>query len=109
MKQWGFEKNTSASDMKFILMKGEKRKRDEGKETMFYIRNRVIDKIKLERFKKRKFVRKTSDVSALAGVYIGRGLMTMLILYMGVSNTSSRPILYTTTTRNSIAYNITRF
>ena len=54
LKLWGFEKNVPARDMRLIVAMVEKRKREEGKETRVYFKDRLVEPKKMERFKKRK-------------------------------------------------------
>jgi hypothetical protein len=61
LKEWGFQKNLPASDMAILVSKREKRLRDDGKDTTFYLKSGLegsdlveVRVEKLENFKKRK-------------------------------------------------------
>jgi hypothetical protein len=54
LKEWKFEKNIAAADMRVLIAKGEKRKRDEGKKTKFFHSGTEIKPERFENFKKRK-------------------------------------------------------
>lgn len=70
---WGFEKNVAARDMKIIVALVEKRKREEGKETRVYFKDRLVEPKKMERFKKRKLAMHDAEQDTLsAGKQIGR-------------------------------------
>ncbi|MCJ1306284.1 hypothetical protein MMC08_009104 [Hypocenomyce scalaris] len=53
LKQWKFEKNLKASDMKILVAKAYKRAREDNKGTKFRFRGREMDREKMDRFKKR--------------------------------------------------------
>ncbi|KAH7327110.1 Clr5 domain-containing protein [Rhexocercosporidium sp. MPI-PUGE-AT-0058] len=54
IKEWKFEKNLPANEMKFIAAKADKRKAEDGKETIFFRGNIMIGLERLRNFKKRK-------------------------------------------------------
>jgi Clr5 domain len=61
LKEWGFQKNIPASDMAILVSKSQKRLREEGKDTIFYLKSGLegsdLVEVKIERlesFKKRK-------------------------------------------------------
>ncbi|KAH8763489.1 hypothetical protein F5882DRAFT_467335 [Hyaloscypha sp. PMI_1271] len=54
LKEWGFEKYLSKSDMVIIAAKAEKRRREEGKETVFYQGKTRISDDKIGNFKRRR-------------------------------------------------------
>lgn len=54
IKEWNFEKNLPANEMAFIAAKAEKRRADEGKETIFFRGDMWIGPERIENFKKRK-------------------------------------------------------
>ncbi len=69
LKEWKFEKNISATDMKVLVAKCGKRKRDEGKDTTFFHMGMEIPSEKLENFKKRKPTQKMEVASPTAGMW----------------------------------------
>lgn len=58
LKEWNFEKYFPATIMSFAVAKTEKRKNDEGKDTIFYHGESVIPSEKIEHFKRRKMSNK---------------------------------------------------
>ena len=54
LKEWSFEKYLPAADLNIMIVKAEKRRREEGKETAFFHGNVQIKPEKFENFKKRK-------------------------------------------------------
>ncbi|KAG4440767.1 hypothetical protein IFR05_003754 [Cadophora sp. M221] len=54
IKEWNFEKNLPANEMAFIAAKAEKRKAEDGKETVFYRGDVWIGPERIENFKKRR-------------------------------------------------------
>ncbi|KAH7379808.1 hypothetical protein BKA64DRAFT_236943 [Cadophora sp. MPI-SDFR-AT-0126] len=54
MKEWNFEKNLPANEMAFIAAKADKRKADEGKDTVFFRGDIKIESERIDNFKKRK-------------------------------------------------------
>ncbi|KAI6710695.1 hypothetical protein JHW43_006753 [Diplocarpon mali] len=54
LKEWNFEKYFPSAIMSFAVAKREKRKIDEGKETVFYHGDSLIPSEKIEHFKRRK-------------------------------------------------------
>ncbi len=66
LKEWGYEKHLSQSDMKILVAKGEKRLREEGKGTDFFHHGIEVPKKKIETFKKRKVVRESDPASPSA-------------------------------------------
>lgn len=56
LKQWGFKKNLSATNMQFIVAKSTKRHREEGKETIFFHKGSHITANRIEAFKKRRWI-----------------------------------------------------
>ena len=70
LKEWGFEKYLSANSMKVIVAKSDKRKLDEGKETVFYHHGAKITSARIETFKKRKATEDMDVVWSNAGKYL---------------------------------------
>ncbi|MCJ1401839.1 hypothetical protein MMC11_005056 [Xylographa trunciseda] len=60
---WGFTKNIPASHMSILAAKARKRRADEGKETHFYVHERLLDPSKFIRFTKREPVEGENDVA----------------------------------------------
>ncbi len=54
LKEWNFEKYLNRRDMSTLVAKAKKRKRDEGKETIFAHHGIEIGKEKFDNFKRRK-------------------------------------------------------
>jgi hypothetical protein len=54
LKEWGFEKYLSRSDMAVIAAKANKRYREESRETVFYHGETRISKERLDNFKRRR-------------------------------------------------------
>ncbi|PBP22199.1 hypothetical protein BUE80_DR006984 [Diplocarpon rosae] len=54
LKEWNFEKYFPSAIMSFAVAKREKRKNDEGKETIFYHGDSLIPPEKIDHFKRRK-------------------------------------------------------
>ena len=67
LKEWGFEKHISATDMSIIVAKAEKRVREEGKETVFFHGQSEITPQRIERFKRRKTTKAVEDMLPSAG------------------------------------------
>ena len=63
LKEWSFEKYLPADSMKVIVAKANKRKLDEGKETVFFHHGVKVASTRIETFKKRK-VTKDVDVDS---------------------------------------------
>ncbi|KAL2060740.1 hypothetical protein VTL71DRAFT_9382 [Oculimacula yallundae] len=63
LKEWNFEKYFPATIMSFAVAKTEKRKNDEGKETIFYHGDSLIPSEKIEHFKRRKMSSKARIAS----------------------------------------------
>jgi hypothetical protein len=70
LKEWGYEKHLSKSQMKSIVAKVEKRLRDEGKDTVIFHNGVKMPVEKLENFKRRKTVRQSEPVSLVAGMVL---------------------------------------
>ena len=68
LSQWGISKNVPASYMKILAAKARKRKVVEGKETHFYVHERLLDPSKLIRFNGRKAAKKEDDLAIEAGL-----------------------------------------
>ncbi|MCJ1438694.1 hypothetical protein MMC27_008084 [Xylographa pallens] len=65
-KLWGFDKNVPARDMGVIVALVEKRKREDGKDSLIFFKGRSIKTIKMERYKRRKMVPGAiEDITAL--------------------------------------------
>jgi len=64
LKEWNFDKHLSQTDMAVIVSKGEKRTREEGKETLFFHGGLQIRPEKLENFKRRKILTSVPSPSA---------------------------------------------
>ncbi|MCJ1403929.1 hypothetical protein MMC11_007152 [Xylographa trunciseda] len=56
-KLWGFDKNVPARDMGAIVALVEKRKREDGKDSLVFFKGRPINPLKMERYKRRKMDR----------------------------------------------------
>jgi len=54
IKEWKFEKNFTAAEMKFITTKQQTRAREQGKLTTFYKNGIRVNSRKIEKFAKRK-------------------------------------------------------
>lgn len=54
LKEWNFEKNIPAKEMGAMVEIAEKRKREEGKDTIFRRGGLIVPHDKFESFKKRK-------------------------------------------------------
>lgn len=64
---WGFDKNIPARDMGLIVNIVEKRKREHGKETQVFFKERPVHPKKLERFKRRKLQTEPIEKSSFQG------------------------------------------
>jgi hypothetical protein len=74
MQEWGFEKNIPAKEMKFMATKAWKRELEEGKETLFCRNGTVVDRGKVEMFKKQKLNSENSFViRSIPGEFCSRG------------------------------------
>jgi hypothetical protein len=62
MKEWNFNKNLPATSMNIMIAKAEKRRREEGKETMFRHGDLLIRPEKFENFKKRKTTKVVAEI-----------------------------------------------
>ncbi|CZS97693.1 uncharacterized protein RAG0_06645 [Rhynchosporium agropyri] len=63
LKEWNFEKYFPATIMSFAVAKTEKRKVDEGKDTVFFHGDSLIPSEKIEHFKRRKMSSKARKAS----------------------------------------------
>ena len=54
IRDWELEKNISASSMRFVISKRNKRAQDDHKETVFYYYNNEIDDERIDRFVRRQ-------------------------------------------------------
>ncbi|MCJ1434646.1 hypothetical protein MMC27_004015 [Xylographa pallens] len=63
LSQWGISKNIPASHMKILAAKSRKRKAVEGKDTHFYVHERLLEPSKLIRFNGRKPAKKEDDLA----------------------------------------------
>jgi hypothetical protein len=68
LKEWKFDKYISAGDMSILVAKGEKRARQEDKETVFYRGAFEIKAERLEQFKRRKATKNIAPASPSAGM-----------------------------------------
>ena len=68
LNQWGISKNIRASHMNILAAKARKRKAVEGKDTHFYVHERLLDPSKLIRFNARKSVKNEDDFATRAGL-----------------------------------------
>lgn len=68
LKDWGFEKYVSASDMRILIAKAEKRAIEENKDTIFFNGGCQIPQEKIDLFKRRKATKKTAPASPSAGM-----------------------------------------
>ncbi|MCJ1284557.1 hypothetical protein MMC26_003890 [Xylographa opegraphella] len=64
LRRWGISKNVPAPDMDIIAAKARKRKAVEGKDTHFYVHERLLDPSKLVRFNGRKPVKHKDSIAA---------------------------------------------
>ncbi|MCJ1479808.1 hypothetical protein MMC13_008494 [Lambiella insularis] len=64
--RWGFCKNSPATEMKLLAGKAYERKAKEGKATLFYIHDRLVDPVKLKRFVKRYHLTEQENTSSSA-------------------------------------------
>ena len=67
IKEWRFDKYVDSNEMNFIVAKGQKRRRDEGKETVFFRGQSEITSRKIESFKKRRPIDDKETMSPCAG------------------------------------------
>lgn len=67
LKDWGFEKYVSASDMRILIAKAEKRAIEENKDTIFFNRGCEIPQEKIDLFKRRKVTKQAAPASPSAG------------------------------------------
>ncbi|KAE9378380.1 hypothetical protein N431DRAFT_541859 [Stipitochalara longipes BDJ] len=65
LKEWGFEKNLSESDMRIVVAKVDKRKMA-GKETSVFLNGVQMPTTKIDNFKRRKTVRESDPASPSA-------------------------------------------
>jgi len=63
LKEWNFEKYFPSAIMSFAVAKTEKRKNEEGKDTIFYHGESKIPSEKIEHFKRRKMSNKARIAS----------------------------------------------
>jgi hypothetical protein len=68
LKDWGFEKYVSASDMRILIAKAEKRAKEENKDTIFFNGECQIPQEKIDLFKRRKLTKQTAPASPSAGM-----------------------------------------
>lgn len=66
LKDWGFEKYVSASDMRILIAKAEKRSIEENKDTIFFNRGCQIPQEKIDLFKRRKVTKQAAPASPSA-------------------------------------------
>jgi hypothetical protein len=74
LKEWKFDKKISATDMRMVVAKGEKRARDEGKDTTFFHGGVKITTGRIEQFKRRKMEKDVEQMSSGAGQFNCRGI-----------------------------------
>jgi hypothetical protein len=67
LKEWKFDKKISATDMRIIVAKAEKRARDDGKDTTFFHGGVQITTARIEQFKRRKTEKDVEQMSSGAG------------------------------------------
>jgi hypothetical protein len=67
LKEWGYDKYLSTTEMQIVIAKAEKRAREEGKETMFFHGESQITTKRIENFKKRKLTKELEVASPSAG------------------------------------------
>ena len=75
--EWRLDKNVKDDEMRAILAKQDARKR-EGKESVFYVRGRLVQNKKIDRFRQRKG--------------LGRGLDTLVKHQSNATGESRRPV-----------------
>ncbi len=63
LKEWGFEKHLSEGDMKIVVAKMDKRRRETGKDTMVFHNGVQVPAEKITNFKRRKVVRESDPAS----------------------------------------------
>ena len=66
LKEWGYEKHLTEMELKIVVAKAQKRKREAGKDTLFKHNGLIIPPTKLENFKRRKTVRESDPASPSA-------------------------------------------
>lgn len=66
LKEWGYEKHLTETEMKIVVAKAEKRLSEEGKDTIFLHNGVHIPATKLENFKRRKTIRESYPASPSA-------------------------------------------
>jgi len=67
LKEWNYDKYLSAEEMSIIVAKAEKRKTEDGKETVFFRNDSQITLERIENFKKRKSTLMADPASPSAG------------------------------------------
>jgi hypothetical protein len=67
LKEWGYEKHLTVTEMKVVVSKINKRKMEEGKDTLVFHKDVQIPIAKIENFKRRKIVRESDPASPSAG------------------------------------------
>jgi hypothetical protein len=69
LKEWGFDKNVPAEVMQVLVVKAQKRKREEGKETVFIRGDTEISAERMEHFKRRKTTHVVEALSPSVGKF----------------------------------------
>ncbi|MCJ1390011.1 hypothetical protein MMC18_002869 [Xylographa bjoerkii] len=72
LRQWGFSKNVPALQMSVLAAKARKRRAVEGKDTHFYVHERLLDPSKLIRFHRRKTAKDEDEDDVAAGAAMPR-------------------------------------
>jgi hypothetical protein len=75
MKEWEFDKNIPAKEMRFMAAKARKREIEEGKLTAFYRHGTLVDHDKVESFKKQKLNAKQVQGQFVPREYIAKSML----------------------------------
>lgn len=63
LKEWSFEKHLSEGDMKIVVAKMDKRRRETGKDTVVFHNGVQVPAEKITNFKRRKVIRESDPAS----------------------------------------------
>jgi len=70
LKEWGYEKHLTLTEMKIVVAKIDKRKREEGKDTIVCHNDVQMPMKKIENFKRRKVIRESDPASPSASKFL---------------------------------------
>ncbi|TVY81805.1 hypothetical protein LSUE1_G004926 [Lachnellula suecica] len=68
-KEWKFDNNISARGMNIVLVKADKRAKDEGKDTIIFHGKSQVTRERIEQFKRRRHTKDIESVSPSAGAW----------------------------------------